>query len=397
MKKLLDKIEVIEYKYKKLKEYDTFNIFTVLRSAVDEVNLHSQFIYTLLNPNGSHKRKTVFLDKFFQVFGIVDFDLGSARIFKEYKNIDILIKNGKKAVVIENKIWAGDQDKQIERYYDTLNKEGIKDIYVIYLSLAGKDPSEISIGRLKSREDISKILIIGSYKYHVNLWIEECIKLASLYPTLRETLCQYQKLISEITGSTMNKEEYLEIIELLAENENVLQAHKIASNWSHVKWHTEWDFWIDLEKAVAQEYNILEIQKYSSDLLDRVVHYTRNRNPWYGLMFEIAKSENHTFCIFIERGLDEVYFGLTILDKSGNREASDDNAFDELTEKIQKFSDWKKENSWIGGNYLEPRINFEIFGNEATLKLINKDFRAKFINQNWVQIKGFIAKCKESM
>lgn len=394
MKNLLEKIKILEYKYKKLKENDTFNIFTVLRESTDEVNLHSQFLYNLLNPEGSHKKKNEFLGNFLTVLKIENFDQDAVKTYKEYKNIDIVIKNSKQAIIIENKIWAGDQDKQIERYYDTISKEGIKDIKIIYLSLDGREPSENSLGRLKNDQNLDKILTLASYKNDIIRWIEECIKSSALHASLRETLCQYQKLIAEITGMTMNKEEYLEIIELLAENDNIIQAHKIASNWNHVKWHTEWDFWIDFEKVIEQEYKILEIQKFSSDLLTRIIHYARNRNPWYGIMFQIAEKDDYRICILIERSLGDVYYGLTILDNNGKREISDDKRFDEMAQQVAEFAEWDREDFWIGGDFLGPRINFEVFGNEETLKLVNQEVRAKFIHHNWQKIKAFVEKCK---
>lgn len=394
MKNLLDKIKILEYKYKKLKDNDSFNIFTVLHKGNEEVKLHSQFLYTLLNPEGSHNKKNEFLRLFLDILEIENFDYNAVKVYKEYRDIDILIKNTQQALIIENKIWADDKDKQIERYYDIISEEGIKDISVIYLSPHGREPSENSLGRLKNDLNTDNILIIASYKNDISRWIEECIKSSALQATLRETLCQYQKLIAEITGMTMNKEEYLEIIELLAENDNIIQAHKIASNWNHVKWHAEWDFWIDFEKVIEQEYKILKIQKYSSELLTRVVHYARNRNPWYGIMFEIAQKENFKFCILIERSLGDVYYGLTIIDNNNKREISDDKRFDKLSKQVEEIAEWHKEKLWIGGNFLEPRINFEVFGSEETLKLVNKEFRAKFIHDNWENIKKFIAKCK---
>jgi hypothetical protein len=193
---------------------------------------------------------------------------------------------------------------------------------------------------------------------------------------------------------TMNKEECLEIIELLAENDNIIQAHKIASNWNHIKWHTEWDFWVDFEKIIRQEYEILKVQKYSDDLVTRSVHYSRNKNPWYGIMFEIASKENIKFCVFIERGKGDVYYGLTILDSKNKRDISNDNKFDKLSELLEEIMELPRDEFWIGRNYLEPRINFEVFGNDETLKLVNKEIRAKFIHQNWQKIKDFVEKCK---
>ncbi|MCP4987377.1 MAG: hypothetical protein GY928_15375 [Colwellia sp.] len=41
-----------------------FNLFSVLRSASDEVRLHSRFITEILNPKGSHGFGDCFLQEF---------------------------------------------------------------------------------------------------------------------------------------------------------------------------------------------------------------------------------------------------------------------------------------------------------------------------------------------
>lgn len=393
MQNLLDKIKILEYKYQKLKELDTFNIFTILLNATDEVNLHSQFLFTLLNPNGSHKKDIDFLKIFVQICGIEDFRLNDVKVFKEYKKIDLLIRNKKQAIIVENKINASDQDKQLERYYEILKKESVNDIKIVYLTLEGREPSEISLGTLQEKPDLDKLLVNISYKYHVKTWIGECIKVAALHSSLRETLNQYQKLIGELTGTTMARQEYLEIIELLSHNDNILQAHKITSNWNHVKWHTEYDFWCDLEKIITQEYEILNVSKFSEELITKVVHYPRNRNPWYGLMFVFKETENYKYCIYIERSDGNLYYGLLILDSKEQRINCNNEEFNELADRVEEFTEWHKSEFWIGGNYLEPNINFEAFGNTETMKILNKEFRTIYLQDTWTNIKGFIKKC----
>ena len=41
MRNLIKKLEIIDFKYQKLKENDSFNLFEILRKRNDEVNLHS--------------------------------------------------------------------------------------------------------------------------------------------------------------------------------------------------------------------------------------------------------------------------------------------------------------------------------------------------------------------
>lgn len=389
MKALLEKLKILEFKYSKLKENDTFNIFTVMFKESDEVKLHSQFLYTLLNPDGSHNKKHEFLKLFLDVLEVEEFDFEYAQVFKEYKGIDILIKNSNQAIILENKIWAGDQEKQIQRYIETILNEGVRDIKVIYLTLDGREPSDYSTGVIQDGIDI----ICVSYKNEIRNWIEDCIKQTALYPTLRETLNQYYKLISEITGMTMIKEELFEIMDVLSNNENIIQAHKIASNWNHIKWHTEIDFWTDFEYYIEKEFKIHSVQKYSEDFLDSVIHRSRNRNPFYGIMFEIFQKGTDKFCIYIERSFGDIYYGLTVLNEGNQRIKVDQKVFDKIADSLKSFVEWEREDWWLGGNYFEPPINFENFSNEETLKLINKEFRETYILKNWQDIKVFIEKC----
>ena len=64
-----------------------------------------------------------------------------------------VITNDTQAIIIENKIFAGDQSKQLERYFEIIKQEGFEDIRIIYLSLYGEEPSEQSIGLLKNEKD----------------------------------------------------------------------------------------------------------------------------------------------------------------------------------------------------------------------------------------------------
>jgi hypothetical protein len=390
---LLDKIGVIDFQYQKTRTKNKFNIFNLLSKRFDEVNFHSKFIHELLNPKGSHGYGFAFLGKLLSELQLSEFKIEDAEVYKEYKNIDILIKNNRKqAIVIENKLWAVDQPAQLERYYKALIGEGFLDIKIFYLSIDGKDAEDHSIGELNLLPNWATIYTPISYNHEIDQWIECCIKEAYNHPALRETLIQYKSLINEITGKTMNNEERHEILELIAKGDNVLSAKKIAENWVHVRWHTEWDFWSDLENKISTKYNILELQKYSADNISSVVHYTRNRNYWYGIMFEINKYKGDQACIFIERSDGKVYYGLTTVRENSKR-FNKEMKFSLLAEKIQEISEWGWEDHWIGGKYCYPEINFNSFSNEATLRLINPDFRENYINKLWLSIKEFAEQC----
>lgn len=103
-----------------------YNIFTSLLKVHDEVRLHSRFLHSLLNPDGTHYQGSLFLELFLNVIGLSDFGLDphQASVFVEYDNIDIYITDGERHVIIENKIWAEDQPYQIIRYINSIVKDG---------------------------------------------------------------------------------------------------------------------------------------------------------------------------------------------------------------------------------------------------------------------------------
>lgn len=390
---LLEQIGYIDQQYRKSNKDNRFNVFNILSKKFDEVNLHSKFLFELLNPKGSHNCNSIFLEHFINLMNISNFSLEKVLVRKEHRKIDLLISNGKQAIVIENKLWAIDQPKQLQRYYEVLMGEGYLDVRILYLSLNGKKPEEYSVGSLKGHPNFDSLVTCISYEADIEQWLERCIKEAYAKPVLRETLVQYRALIWEISGKTMYKEEMDEIVEFLAKGDNMVKAKKIAENWSYARLLTELYFWQDLEKVISLYYKISPIMKYSEDKIKSVVHNRRNQNPWYGIMFKIGTYLDADACIYIERGdgSENVYYGLGMI-IGNSKEQSGDVRFKPLADKMEEFTDWHQETHWIGGNYCIPDINFANFSNLDTLKLLNDDFRSTYIAGLWQQITEFTKK-----
>ncbi len=137
------------YKKHEAGRQEPFNVFSVLHKETDEVNLHSRFLHALLNYRKPGNEARENLEDFLQSVAEKDFTQSGVRVERERDYIDILITNAdKQAVVIENKIWARDQPKQLQGYYEKLVEKGYGDIYLLYLTLHGHDPSEDSAGNL---------------------------------------------------------------------------------------------------------------------------------------------------------------------------------------------------------------------------------------------------------
>lgn len=140
--------------------------FEVLGLNSKEV-LHSKFIAELLNANGKHRMKNTFLNEFLKIEGVFkDFDtLNSCAFTERYVGetyhddinseggrIDIVIESPKEIIVIENKIYASDEENQLVRYHNYC-KSTNKQFRLIYLTLNGSAPSDYSKGKLKDKDD----------------------------------------------------------------------------------------------------------------------------------------------------------------------------------------------------------------------------------------------------
>ena len=126
---------------------ENFNVFSVLRAESDEVNLHSRFLVALLVHRKLRDAPLRNLEDFLgSIVGVADFPLEGTEVEREYNDIDILIRNpsSRRAVVIENKIWAKDQDRQLARYAERMERDGYNEPRLLYLTLDGRNPEEDS-------------------------------------------------------------------------------------------------------------------------------------------------------------------------------------------------------------------------------------------------------------
>ena len=224
-----------------------YNIFTLFHNFSDEVNLHSNFIASLLDPNGDHYKGDLFLKLFLETCGIDDFsiDTGRATVFKEFKHIDIYISDGKKHIILENKVYAKDQPTQIARYIEAIKKEGAEDedIYVLYLHPDGELPKENSLGGYKLNQNNTKLEKDGSsinfkvisYGKEILEWIDKCKNEVSNITDLNVFLSQYKDVIEMIYNryKRIDEMEKAKLVEIF--KENYTAASDIANNYQETR------------------------------------------------------------------------------------------------------------------------------------------------------------------
>lgn len=334
----------------KRKRGENFNIFDVLGLSTNEVRLHSAFLAELLKPNGDHGLGDKFLDSFIkQVIKKVDpnfvIDKQTCQVFVEHPigtitedyseggRIDLLIQDkNNHAIVIENKINAGDQYKQLLRYHNWATKNSQKYV-LIYLTKKGTDAKEYSA------EDIDYQRI--SYKEDILNWLEHCVGIAALFPRVRETLTQYITNLKQIMSimSEMNKQT---IVELLINKSNIDATLEIISMSEDVG---------NTIRTRFIENNLTELAKNHGMTLsydkEFVVLGTHSRN-YKNIRFVLPGYDK---CYFqIENEGNSVYYGIVAVGYPENQRVV-----------MEQFEDWSDgvNPKWpYGSNYFPGNLKW---------------------------------------
>ncbi|MEP6262476.1 MAG: PD-(D/E)XK nuclease family protein [Gillisia sp.] len=255
---------------------ENFNIFSILKMESKENATHSAFLGELLDPEGSHNFGSTFLKIFFDVIDVKHIDLASAKVKLERYvgerndkekiggRIDIYIwdKNNS-SICIENKIYAPDQNVQIERYCNHNKNKN----QVFYLTLEGEEPGKESRGDLTPGENFHLL----SYSDDIVDWLTACAKEACNSPIIRESIQQYIILIKKLTNQLTDNKMAEEIQKLIAENYTTTKT--LAANL----------------KTVELEYSKLFLKEIKGELDKElqegwsVVAYEDLEEAWTGL------------------------------------------------------------------------------------------------------------------
>lgn len=290
---LLNSVAAINTKYDSIARISgsNFNIFSILKMETNEVRTHSAILAELLNPNGSHDMGGIFLTEFMEAIGLPDFNTidckvevekYAGRIDENYDKggrLDLLITGKEQSVIVENKIYAGDQLKQFSRYYNFKN-----DAQLVYLTLNGGDPSSQSTTGIEV--EVVKSIIRLSYERDIILWLEKCKKHAVDHSLLRETITQYINLLKKLTGQTINDTMSEEIkLTLIKDVDSFTAAKSVHAEYFNAKISIAKDFWEYVGSLMVNELG----ENWSFELLV-------NPLPW-GIFIHPLESDLLGYCI----------------------------------------------------------------------------------------------------
>ena len=319
---------------------ESFNVFSVLRSESDEINLHSRFLAALLdhvNPGEAQSRN---LESFLKhVANIEGFSMQDVAVSRERYNIDILVTNGaKQALVVENKIWAGDQETQLQRYFDDMKRQGFRDdnIFLRYLTPYGHDPSEKSLGNLPKE----RVENIAYRDEDFQNWLRHCQRRAYDQPALRESIAQYLGVVQKLTGTDYSEAYMNELRDLCLKDENLVLIKDLevarTETWiSLIRKLME-----EIEAALKASINDLpeqdEITNISEAHIRKLV--TGRNNIWSGLYY--AFRDEAQLGVEIDTWGSCMFFGVRCV-----REDTPD-TYEEIKQKLNGPEDGSKQWPW---------------------------------------------------
>ncbi len=410
MEKFLYNLKLIYTKYKVIDSLKSdFNVFDLIINPYDEVHLHSRMIYSILTERKFQKQ---FLMSF---LNFIDVSLPDDVSFSGFNNINVekekaipngrvdlfisfKIKNISYNVLIENKLLAGDQPEQMNRYKSYMNSYPNDNNYVYYLTLDGSAPSEDST---KSLDEIKLI----SYDSEIMNWIEDCIKIASREPGVREVLIQYSSLLERLTGKDVDF--ILELKEyLLKEPENFIIANSMIPALNDAKAELQLRFWKKLEESLDVmfenfpniNYKKMNMNKdlgnlhqfYSKSKINAL--YKSKSGACYGINYSLDITKYIGDVVFrVEYNKsDGVFYGLKKFEEK---------KLDENSEEYKIFSDkfkpyeFKTSPWWFVWKYINlngKRFNFLNMDKDLSYLLLDENKLDSFIKSVTSEIKSFI-------
>lgn len=198
-----------------------FNLFTVLLKSHDEVCLHTRYLAHLLDPESfaattdsqrpRHDLGPLFLKAFLDQIAksaldhndkmdhfpeLKTIDPTKVKVRREFHtnskgNIDILLEcPGWGAIAIENKIFANEQEFQIQGYSQFLKAKPYKNWLVLFLTLNNK----------KAGSDGGCPYYRISYTNTILPWVEQCLRATYAFVNINQALQQYRDVVCDLTG-----------------------------------------------------------------------------------------------------------------------------------------------------------------------------------------------------
>ncbi|NOQ27168.1 MAG: hypothetical protein GQ564_17545 [Bacteroidales bacterium] len=292
----------------------------------------------------------------------------------EKDRIDALIqdKDGKYAIIIENKIHgAPDQKKQLERYINIIKDNGFdqRQIFVLYLTRNGGSPTEKSIEDKQKTEFANQYLDIN-YRDHILPWLEECVLPSCRFKDVL-LISAIQQYIDHLNGmflkrtieKDMNEELKKELVKKLklSKESDKLEKLKILSLEKNRITKVQ-NYMNEIQKDIVldiiREWHLKMKNEYSTYKIVTNAFDKKCPNEYIflGIIF-IYKEIEFTCAIGLDDFSSTPYFGLT---RRGSTDQKEEEINSFLTEKINNRN-FSPSPRWYGYEKTEFSIVYSRF------------------------------------
>ena len=406
--KLLKVIKSFEKEFL-LKDNPRLNILNIIEMDTKEASAHAKILEFLLNCKWETNEKETLFNSFLEkVLGfsktkIKEFLKEKISITREHTikdgRIDFVIESESLCIAIEMKIYASDGDRQIERY-ENYCKSREKDYKIFYLTLDGREPSEVSIENNKN----SKVECI-SFEDNILPWLEESLNYMKKEKYKYSFILQY---IGAIKNLIEIEEANMEILNTFEE----MKTTKFLNDRFREKIQSVIvDFIEGIDKNIEKKLKNKEILKEDSFCYNGTYNFfingtgiggscyrldkIKNKDLDYYLVFSIEATNDLRGSFHFSRYTDDK--GYTTI-KFEDMEKIDSNFFNKWRERFDNLRDLKGLNRNQYGiwfhikNSRSQEIDFKNFSDSA-LELVEKDIMKNEIKEItkyiWNLIKDF--------
>ncbi len=329
MKSIIMQVIKINEKYEEIKKIkgENFNIFSILKLERNEVQTHSNFIYELLNPIGSHNQGTLFLKLFLEntlnlkEYGDIKY-VHQEHSTIEDRRIDLVIKTDIFKIGIEMKIDADDQSNQLFDYKNELDRSE-KESKLYYLTLTGYEASDESTSK---KLKVDKDYFLLSFKDDIYNWIEDCIEKSATIPLLREGLIHYRNLLSKITHKISAPMEQ-EMEDVIKRPKQIEAVQTLLNEYPKLWAKKEIEFWRTLEDSLqdfCKEHNY-ELNDYNTErTIDNIKKIRKTKNGSAALMLKKIYKNQTSICLVVNQNGGRMNISLTFWNNESNRVMNSD-------------------------------------------------------------------------
>jgi hypothetical protein len=279
----------------------SFNALELLRP--DEMRL-SGILAELLNPEGRHAQGWVFWNLFarqFELNAVMDYPNQveiktevptDALEGNENRRIDILAEiDGKtRALAIENKPWAADQQRQIADYLDHLQSRYKNGFMLVYLSGGGSPPGDNSIAKdERDKAMVDARLRVVPYGELIP-WLERCRSQCTA-PKVSDFLREFEEYIrGQFMGNKDMTERNAVINAALKSAETIGAAMEIVRASTEIRESLCEKLANDVRQRLAEDKELAGVHLMFQDKLE--LEAGRWWNKWEGFTFLLGSEKD---------------------------------------------------------------------------------------------------------